>query len=199
MDKILSYARRCIEDYDMIQAGDRVAVGVSGGKDSIVLLAALARLREFYPKPFTVEAFTLDMGHVDGGVGMDFTPVADYCAAAGWTYVTQWLRMQIYCTDRSDAVPLETDEERKLETVRAVFRKDLRRNLFLLAVYLLNCFLMAKNVSLNPLGYLASPMALLYFTGWPALVLLTVKSLLSWAIWLRPRMSRCIRWLKPRI
>ena len=111
--------------------------------------------------------------------------LADYCAAAGWTYVTQWLRMQIYCTDRSDAVPLETDEERKLETVRAVFRKDLRRNLFLLAVYLLNCFLMAKNVSLNPLGYLASPMALLYFTVWPALVLLTVKSLLSWAIWLR--------------
>ena len=86
MDKILSYARRCIEDYDMIQAGDRVAVGVSGGKDSIVLLAALARLREFYPKPFTVEAFTLDMGHVDGGAGMDFAPVADYCASIGVPY-----------------------------------------------------------------------------------------------------------------
>ena len=86
MDKILSYARRCIEDYDMIQAGDRVAVGVSGGKDSLVLLAALARLREFYPKPFTVEAFTLDMGHVDGGAGMDFAPVADYCASIGVPY-----------------------------------------------------------------------------------------------------------------
>ena len=79
MNKILSYVRRCVEDYDMIQAGDRVAVGVSGGKDSLVLLTALARLREFYPKPFTVEAFTLDMGHVDGGVGMDFTQVAEYC------------------------------------------------------------------------------------------------------------------------
>ena len=79
MNKILSYVRRCVEDYDMIQAGDRVAVGVSGGKDSITLLAALARLREFYPKPFTVEAFTLDMGHVDGGEGMDFAPVAEYC------------------------------------------------------------------------------------------------------------------------
>ena len=79
MNKILSYVRRCVEDYDMIQAGDRVAVGVSGGKDSLVLLTALARLREFYPKPFTVEAYTLDMGHVDGGVGMDFTPVAEYC------------------------------------------------------------------------------------------------------------------------
>ena len=73
MNKILSYVRRCVEDYDMIQAGDRVAVGVSGGKDSLTLLVALARLREFYPKPFTVEAYTLDMGHVDGGEGMDFT------------------------------------------------------------------------------------------------------------------------------
>ncbi len=79
MNKILSYVRRCIEDYDMIQAGDRVAVGVSGGKDSLVLLTALARLREFYPKPFSVEAFTLDMGHVDGGAGMDFSGVAELC------------------------------------------------------------------------------------------------------------------------
>ena len=79
LNRILSYTRRCVEDYDMIQAGDRIAVGVSGGKDSLTLLAALAKLAEFYPKPFTVEAFTLDMGHVDGGVGMDFTPVAAYC------------------------------------------------------------------------------------------------------------------------
>ena len=79
MNKILSYVRRCVEDYDMIQAGDRVAVGVSGGKDSLTLLVALARLREFYPKPFTVEAYTLDMGHVDGGEGMDFTGVEALC------------------------------------------------------------------------------------------------------------------------
>ena len=83
MNKILSYVRRCVEDYDMIQAGDRIAVGVSGGKDSLVLLTALARLREFYPKPFTVEAYTLDMGHVDGGEGMDFAPVAAYCEQIG--------------------------------------------------------------------------------------------------------------------
>ena len=79
MNKILSYVRRCVEDYDMIHPGDRIAVGVSGGKDSLVLLTALAKLREFYPKPFRVEAVTLDMGHVDGGTGMDFTPVAAFC------------------------------------------------------------------------------------------------------------------------
>ena len=79
MDKLTGRVRAAVEKYQLIEEGDRIAVGVSGGKDSITLLAALARLREFYPKPFTVEAFTLDMGRVDGGEGMDFAPVAEYC------------------------------------------------------------------------------------------------------------------------
>ena len=83
MEKILSLVRRCVEDYDMIQPGDRVAVGVSGGKDSLVTLAALAKLSRFYPKSFTVEAFTLDMGPVEGGPSMDFGPVAAYCESIG--------------------------------------------------------------------------------------------------------------------
>lgn len=82
MNQILSYTRRCVEDYDMIRAGDHIAVGVSGGKDSMVLLAALARLSEFYPKKFTVEAITLDLGVA----GMDFTPVADWCREHGIPY-----------------------------------------------------------------------------------------------------------------
>ena len=75
MQQLLGRVRRCIEDYRMIEAGDRIAVGVSGGKDSLVTLLALARLRRFLPTPFTLEAITLEMGMPE----MDFTPVAQLC------------------------------------------------------------------------------------------------------------------------
>lgn len=87
MNKILSLTRRCVEDYDMIQPGDRIAVGVSGGKDSLILLAALAKLREFYPVPYTVEAITLDMGHADGRPGMDFSSIAEFCRELDVPYI----------------------------------------------------------------------------------------------------------------
>ena len=82
MQHILGLARRCVEDYNMIDAGDRIAVGVSGGKDSMLTLAALAQLRRFYPKPFTLEAITLEMGMP----GMDFDAVADYCRSIDVPY-----------------------------------------------------------------------------------------------------------------
>ena len=75
MNAVLSRVRRCIEDYDMIQPGDRVAVGVSGGKDSLTLLYAMAKLREFYPVPFEVHAITVHPGVPE----MDFAPVAKLC------------------------------------------------------------------------------------------------------------------------
>ena len=53
MQEILGLVRRCVTDYDMIESGETVAVGVSGGKDSLVTLTALARLSKFYQKPFT--------------------------------------------------------------------------------------------------------------------------------------------------
>ena len=62
LQKLLSKARRAAEDYDMIEEGDKIAVGLSGGKDSITLLYILATMRRFYPKKFEVVAITVDMG-----------------------------------------------------------------------------------------------------------------------------------------
>ena len=87
MQKLMGLVRRCVDDYDMIKEGDKIAVGVSGGKDSLLLLAALVKLKDFYPVPYEVEAFTLDMGHADGRVGMDFSGVARLCEQLGFDYV----------------------------------------------------------------------------------------------------------------
>ena len=74
MQKMMGLVRRCVDDYDMIRAGDRIAVGVSGGKDSLVLLVLLAGLKKYFNKPFELEAITIDMG-----LGMDYTAVQALC------------------------------------------------------------------------------------------------------------------------
>ena len=78
MDTLNSFTgvvRRCVDDYDMIRSGDRIMVGISGGKDSLVLLAALSYLRGYYPASFELEALTVDAGFP----GMDFSGVEALC------------------------------------------------------------------------------------------------------------------------
>ena len=72
---LLSYTRRAVDDYSMINEGDKIAVGVSAGKDSLALLCALSQLRRFYPKKFELIAITVDMGFD----GMDFSPIKNFC------------------------------------------------------------------------------------------------------------------------
>ena len=74
MQRLMGLVRRCVDDYDMIKAGDRVAVGVSGGKDSLVLLVLLAGLKKYFNKPFELEAITIDMG-----LGMDYSAIQALC------------------------------------------------------------------------------------------------------------------------
>ncbi len=75
MQHILGLVRRCVEDYRMIEPNETIAVGVSGGKDSLLTLVALAQLRRFYPVPFQLEAITLETGMP----GMNFDRVAELC------------------------------------------------------------------------------------------------------------------------
>lgn len=62
LQQVLSYVRRAVDDYHMIEEGDRIAVGISGGKDSLTLLYALHGLMRFYPKRFQIHAVTVDLG-----------------------------------------------------------------------------------------------------------------------------------------
>ena len=84
MQKLMGLVRRCVDDYHMISAGDRIAVGVSGGKDSLVLLVLLAGLKAYFNKPFELEAITIDMG-----LGMDYSPIAKLCEELNVPYTIE--------------------------------------------------------------------------------------------------------------
>lgn len=75
MKRLLSFVRRAVDDYGMIEDGDVIAVGVSGGKDSLTLLEVLATMRRFYPKKYEVKAITVDMGFPDA----DFSAIRQFC------------------------------------------------------------------------------------------------------------------------
>lgn len=62
LQQVLSYTRKAVDDYKMIQEGDRIAIGISGGKDSLTLLYALRNLKRFYPASFDIHAVTVDLG-----------------------------------------------------------------------------------------------------------------------------------------
>ncbi len=78
MQHILSTVRQAVDKYDMIEENDTVAVGLSGGKDSIALLASLDRLKNFYPKKFSVVGISVDMGFDDAED--IYAPVREFCA-----------------------------------------------------------------------------------------------------------------------
>lgn len=75
LQRLLSYTRKAVDEYALIDDGDKIAVGISGGKDSLTLLYALSELRKFYPKKFEVYALTVHLGIE----GMDFSEIGKLC------------------------------------------------------------------------------------------------------------------------
>lgn len=82
LQKLYSYTRQAIQQYDLIQPNDHIAIGISGGKDSLALLYALSGLQRFYPIPFTLQAITVDLGF-----GMDFQAVSALCHTLNVPYI----------------------------------------------------------------------------------------------------------------
>ncbi len=85
MQKMLGYMRKAIQEFDMIQDGDRIAVGVSGGKDSLVLLKGLVMLKRFIGIDYEVVAITLDPRF--GGVDGDYSEIQKMCDEMGVKYI----------------------------------------------------------------------------------------------------------------
>ncbi|MCI8589582.1 MAG: tRNA 2-thiocytidine(32) synthetase TtcA [Clostridiales bacterium] len=80
--RLLSFVRQACQHYDMIAPHDKIAVGLSGGKDSTALLIALNEMRRFYPVPYEIVGITIDMGFS----GMDFSPLTELCQEIGIEY-----------------------------------------------------------------------------------------------------------------
>lgn len=83
MQKLYSYVRQALDDYHMIGENDKIAIGISGGKDSLTLLYALAGLRLFYPTPFEIIAVTVDLGYD----GFDLTLIKHLCHSLEVPYI----------------------------------------------------------------------------------------------------------------
>lgn len=80
---LLGNVRRCVQNYNMIEENDVIAVGASGGKDSTALLCALALMRRFYPVKYELKAISVDLGFGD----MDFAPLTELCRSLDTEHV----------------------------------------------------------------------------------------------------------------
>lgn len=85
MQKLMSRMRAAMEKYNMIEDGDKIAVGLSGGKDSVALLCALAEMRRFYPKKYELIAVTADMRF--DSVDTDYSSLEELCKKINVPYI----------------------------------------------------------------------------------------------------------------
>lgn len=102
LQKLMSQVRKAIDEYQMIEEGDKIAVGISGGKDSLTLLYALSGLRRFYPKHFELQAITVSLGFD----GFNLEPIKALCAQLEVPYTIIETEIgQIIFEDRKETNP----------------------------------------------------------------------------------------------
>ena len=85
LQRLLSYTRKAVDEYQMIEDGDHIAIGISGGKDSLTLLYALHGLKRFYPKKFDLTAITVDLGFDN----FDLDPIKELCKEMDIPYIIE--------------------------------------------------------------------------------------------------------------
>jgi len=102
LQQLLSLTRKAVDEYQMIEAGDKIAIGISGGKDSLTMLYALHGLKRFYPKPFTIEAITVDLGFPD----FDLSRIVALCESLEIPYnIVKTEIAKIIFDDRKESNP----------------------------------------------------------------------------------------------
>ncbi|MBR6307210.1 MAG: tRNA 2-thiocytidine(32) synthetase TtcA [Lachnospiraceae bacterium] len=102
LQQVLSLVRRACDDYNMIEDGDKIAVGISGGKDSLTLLSALAHMRRFYPKKYELVAITIDLGFDN----LNLDKITEFCKELDVEYVVVKTDIaQIVFEDRKEKSP----------------------------------------------------------------------------------------------
>lgn len=102
LQQLYSYTRKAIDDYQLIEKNDKIAVGISGGKDSLTLLYALAGLKRFYPLPFEIIAVTVDLGYDD----FNLKGIEHLCEELGVPYhIVHTKIAQILFKERKESSP----------------------------------------------------------------------------------------------
>ena len=102
LQQVMSYVRRAVDDYHMIEDGDKIAIGISGGKDSLTLLYALNGLKRFYPKKFDIHAITVDLGFKN----LDLDKIEALCKELGVEYtIVRTDIAKIIFEDRKESSP----------------------------------------------------------------------------------------------
>lgn len=101
LQQLYSQTRKALKDYNLINAGDKIAVGISGGKDSLALLYALSGLRRFYPEPFALIGVTVDLGYEP----ISFAPIKELCHTLDVPYYIVSTQIAQILAQKQDSSP----------------------------------------------------------------------------------------------